>query len=159
MIAELNEDEGIYYVTGHTPNESEATHFIPVETEDSKDWFRSYNCSMDNLCADEANFRTCSFDGCSLQGAKMLHCNLTQAEFRDTSMDGADLRWSCVDGIHVEENVLEQANTKNVSFSECAQIPIDLHDKVREEKDALGLALSEYVTKFSRNILKEEQKP
>ena len=36
VIAELNEGEGIYYVTGHTPNESEATHFIPVETEDSK---------------------------------------------------------------------------------------------------------------------------
>ena len=36
VIAELNEDEGIYYVTGHTPEESEATHFIPVETEDSK---------------------------------------------------------------------------------------------------------------------------
>ena len=36
VIAELNEDEGIYYVTGHTPNESEATHFIPVETEGSK---------------------------------------------------------------------------------------------------------------------------
>ena len=35
VIAELNEDEGIYYVTGHTPNESEATHFIPVETEDA----------------------------------------------------------------------------------------------------------------------------
>ena len=33
----------------------------------------------------------------------------------------------------------------------CAQIPISLHEKVREEKDALGLALSEYVTK----ILKE----
>ena len=36
VIAELNEDEGIYYVTGHTPNEFEATHFIPVETEDSE---------------------------------------------------------------------------------------------------------------------------
>ena len=36
VIAELNEDEGIYYVTGHTPDEAEATHFIPVETEDSK---------------------------------------------------------------------------------------------------------------------------
>ena len=33
--AELNADEGIYYVTGHTPNEAEATHFIPVETEDA----------------------------------------------------------------------------------------------------------------------------
>ena len=33
----------------------------------------------------------------------------------------------------------------------CAQIPISLRDKVREEKDALGLALSEYIT----NILKE----
>lgn len=30
VIAELNETEGIYYVTGHTPNESEATHLIPV---------------------------------------------------------------------------------------------------------------------------------
>ena len=36
VIAELNEEEGIYYVTGHTPEESEATRFIPVETEDSK---------------------------------------------------------------------------------------------------------------------------
>ncbi len=33
----------------------------------------------------------------------------------------------------------------------CAQIPVSLHEKVREGKDALGLALSEYVTK----ILKE----
>ena len=33
----------------------------------------------------------------------------------------------------------------------CAQIPIDLHTKVMEEKNALGQALSEYIT----NILKE----
>ena len=33
----------------------------------------------------------------------------------------------------------------------CAQIPIDLHAKVMEEKNALGQALSEYIT----NILKE----
>ena len=33
----------------------------------------------------------------------------------------------------------------------CAQIPISLHNKVREEKEALGLSLNEYVTK----ILKE----
>ena len=36
VIAELNKAEGIYYVTGHTPNESEATHFIPVAGKDSK---------------------------------------------------------------------------------------------------------------------------
>ena len=80
------------------------------------------NCSMDNLCADEANFRGCTFEGCSLHRAKLLHCNLTQAQFQDTSLSGADLRWSCVDGIHVEDTVLEQANTKNASFSECAWI-------------------------------------
>ena len=39
------------------------------------------------------------------------------------------------------------ADTRNL----CAQIPIDLHTKVMEEKNALGQALSEYVTK----ILKE----
>ena len=33
----------------------------------------------------------------------------------------------------------------------CAQIPISLHDKVREEREALGQSLSEYVTR----ILKE----
>lgn len=33
----------------------------------------------------------------------------------------------------------------------CAQIPISLHDKVREEKESVGLSLNEYVTK----ILKE----
>ena len=30
----------------------------------------------------------------------------------------------------------------------CAQIPISLYDKVREEKEALGLSLNEYVTKL-----------
>ena len=39
------------------------------------------------------------------------------------------------------------AETRNL----CAQIPIDLHAKVMEEKNALGQALSEYIT----NILKE----
>ena len=39
------------------------------------------------------------------------------------------------------------AETRNL----CAQIPIDLHIKVMEEKNALGQALSEYIT----NILNE----
>lgn len=39
------------------------------------------------------------------------------------------------------------AETRNL----CAQIPVDLHAKVIEEKNALGQALSEYIT----NILKE----
>ena len=34
VIAELNEDDGFYYVTGHTANESEATHLIPVKQDD-----------------------------------------------------------------------------------------------------------------------------
>ena len=34
------------------------------------------------------------------------------------------------------------ADTRNL----CAQIPIDLHTKVMEEKNALGQALSEYIT-------------
>ena len=33
----------------------------------------------------------------------------------------------------------------------CAQIPVSLHDQVRQEREALGQSLSEYVTK----ILKE----
>ena len=39
------------------------------------------------------------------------------------------------------------ADTRNL----CAQIPIELHAKVMEEKAAMGQALSEYIT----NILKE----
>ena len=39
------------------------------------------------------------------------------------------------------------AETRNL----CAQIPVDLHAKVIEEKNALGQTLSEYIT----NILKE----
>lgn len=35
-IADLDEDSGIYYITGHTPNEAEATHFIPVDNGNSK---------------------------------------------------------------------------------------------------------------------------
>ena len=42
------------------------------------------------------------------------------------------------------------AETRNL----CAQIPLDLHAKVIEEKNALGQALSEYIT----NILKEHFK-
>lgn len=34
--AELDEAEGIYYVTDHVAAESDATHFVPVETADSK---------------------------------------------------------------------------------------------------------------------------
>jgi len=34
--ARLNEDEGVYYVTGHTANKEDATHFVPVKTGDSK---------------------------------------------------------------------------------------------------------------------------
>ena len=39
------------------------------------------------------------------------------------------------------------AETRNL----CAQIPVDLHAKVIEEKNTLGQTLSEYIT----NILKE----
>ena len=32
--AELNEAEGIYYVTDHVENETDATHFVPVIPQD-----------------------------------------------------------------------------------------------------------------------------
>lgn len=32
----------------------------------------------------------------------------------------------------------------------CAQIPISLHDRVRQEREALGQSLSEYVTQILR---------
>lgn len=35
-IADLDEDSGIYYITGHTPNEEEATHIIPVDNGNSE---------------------------------------------------------------------------------------------------------------------------
>ena len=34
--AKLNEDEGIYYVTGHTAEEAQATHLVPVKAADGK---------------------------------------------------------------------------------------------------------------------------
>ena len=34
--AQLNQDEGVYYVTGHTTNKEDATHFVPVKTGDTK---------------------------------------------------------------------------------------------------------------------------
>ena len=34
--AKLNQDEGIYYATGHTANKEDATHFVPVKTGDTK---------------------------------------------------------------------------------------------------------------------------
>ena len=34
--AELNKDEGVYYVVDHVTDEAEATHFVPVKTADSK---------------------------------------------------------------------------------------------------------------------------
>ena len=34
--AKLNQDEGVYYVTGHTANKEDATHFVPVKTGDTK---------------------------------------------------------------------------------------------------------------------------
>ena len=35
-VAELNEDEGIYYIIGHTGNPENATRFIPIKTDDGK---------------------------------------------------------------------------------------------------------------------------
>ena len=32
----LNQDEGVYYVTGHTENKEDATHFVPVKIGDTK---------------------------------------------------------------------------------------------------------------------------
>ena len=34
--AKLNQDEGVYYVTDHTANKEDATHFVPVKTGDTK---------------------------------------------------------------------------------------------------------------------------
>ena len=34
--AKLNHEEGMYYVTGHTENKADATHFVPVKTGDTK---------------------------------------------------------------------------------------------------------------------------
>ena len=34
--AKLNQDEGVYYMTGHTTNKEDATHFVPVKTGDTK---------------------------------------------------------------------------------------------------------------------------
>ena len=34
--AELNEDEGVYYMIDHVAEEADATHFVPVKTGDSK---------------------------------------------------------------------------------------------------------------------------
>ena len=34
--AKLNQDEGVYYVTGHTENKADATHFVPVKAGDTK---------------------------------------------------------------------------------------------------------------------------
>lgn len=34
--AKLNQDAGVYYVTGHTENKEDATHFVPVKTGDIK---------------------------------------------------------------------------------------------------------------------------
>ena len=34
--AKLNQEDGVYYVTGHTPNKEDATHFVPVKTGDTK---------------------------------------------------------------------------------------------------------------------------
>lgn len=80
------------------------------------------NCNMDHLCADEADFKDCSFDGCTMNDAMLQHCNLSHTQFKDTVLDGADLRWSCIEGMEVPEEVIAQANTKNVSFSECSWI-------------------------------------
>lgn len=45
------------------------------------------------------------------------------------------------------------AETRNL----CAQIPLDLHTKVIEEKNALGQSLSEYVTQILREHFEGEE--
>ena len=50
-------------------------------------------------------------------------------------------------GLQIRKGVRPKEATRNL----CAQIPISLHDRVREERESLGQSLSEYVTQ----ILKE----
>ena len=47
-------------------------------------------------------------------------------------------------GLQIRKGASHMEGTRNL----CAQIPISLHDKVREEKESLGLSLNEYVTKL-----------
>ena len=42
--------------------------------------------------------------------------------FKDTTLAGTDLKGSCMEGMTVEAGVLEQADTRNVSFHECSWI-------------------------------------
>lgn len=41
----------------------------------------------------------------------------------------------------------------------CAQIPISLHDRVRSEKEALGISLNEYVTKLLKEYFEGGNNP
>ena len=50
-------------------------------------------------------------------------------------------------GLQIRKGVRPMEATRNL----CAQIPVSLHDRVREERESLGQSLSEYVTQ----ILKE----
>ena len=50
-------------------------------------------------------------------------------------------------GLQIRKGVRPMEATRNL----CAQIPVSLHDRVREERESQGQSLSEYVTQ----ILKE----
>ena len=47
-------------------------------------------------------------------------------------------------GLQIRKGVRSMEATRNL----CAQIPIYLHDRVREERESLGQSLSEYVTQI-----------
>ncbi len=46
------------------------------------------------------------------------------------------------------------ATTKNL----CAQIPIDLHERVSEERERLGQTTSEYIAKSHPRLLQHDGK-
>ncbi len=72
-IAELNEDEGIYYITGHTGNPENATRFIPIKGEDGKGKVFVKGIEDDSWVATELRtddgYRGCILPSCSGRGA------------------------------------------------------------------------------------------
>lgn len=54
-------------------------------------------------------------------------------------------------GLQIRKGVRPMEATRNL----CAQIPVALHDRVRQEREALGQSLSEYVTQILKSRWQE----
>ena len=139
VTAELNETEGVYYVTGHVENEEDATVFTPVTSD--KEYGKIIVRGLENDCYSASEIQTA--DGYTL---------LTGPIFIDISVKTDD---SKVCNIYSEDVLGLLQNDSRYSYS--GDMDLSLANIPQKNLQHCGIAVSATVDAMSVTMVADEQ--